>query len=105
MTKLKKDENLASLIWASKVSYVMGLINFWDSQNWTRFSFEKECEKEITWVVNYHELEMIHGQQVPSHSIFSSNLRCVSNMCFPNYIHWFVCMSILGFKVRIRKPS
>ncbi len=25
MTKLKSDENLAGLIWASKVSYVMGL--------------------------------------------------------------------------------
>jgi hypothetical protein len=23
--------------------------------------FKKECEKEIIWLVNYHELEMIHG--------------------------------------------
>jgi len=62
MTKLKKDENLAGLIWASKVSYVMGLIIVWDSQNWTRFSSKKKCEKEIIWLVNYHEFEMIHGQ-------------------------------------------
>jgi hypothetical protein len=39
----------------------MGLINFRDSQNWIKFSFEKEREKEIIWLVNYHELEMIRG--------------------------------------------
>jgi hypothetical protein len=47
MTKLKKDENLASLIWVSKVSYAKGLRNVWDSQNWTRFSSKKEREKDI----------------------------------------------------------
>jgi hypothetical protein len=61
MTKLKKDENFANLIWASKVSYAMGFRVVWNSQNWTRFSSKKECEKEIIWIVNYHELEMIHG--------------------------------------------
>jgi hypothetical protein len=33
MIKLKRDENFASLIWISKVSYVMGLDDVWDSQN------------------------------------------------------------------------
>jgi hypothetical protein len=61
MTKLKSDENLASLIWASKVFYAMGLGDVWDNQNWTRSLFKKECEKEIIWLVNYHELEMIYG--------------------------------------------
>jgi hypothetical protein len=31
MTKLRRDENLVSLIWVNKVSYAMGLGNFWDS--------------------------------------------------------------------------
>jgi hypothetical protein len=61
MTKLRKDDNLGGLIWASKVSYAMGLKDVWDNQNWTRSSFKKECEKEIIWLVNYQELEMIHG--------------------------------------------
>jgi hypothetical protein len=26
-------------------------------------------------------------------------------MCFPNYAHWFVCMSTLGFEVPPRGPS
>jgi hypothetical protein len=62
MTKLKKDENLVGLIWASKVSYAMGLKDVWDNQNWTRSSFIKECEKEVIWLVNYSELEMIHDR-------------------------------------------
>ncbi len=62
MTKLKRDENLVGLIWASKVSYAKGLIDVWDSQNWTRFSSKKERDKEIIWLVNHHELKMIHGQ-------------------------------------------
>jgi hypothetical protein len=33
LTKLKKDENLANLIWASKVSYAKVLRDVWDSQN------------------------------------------------------------------------
>ncbi len=80
MTKLKKDENLVSLIWVNKVSYAMGLEDAWDSQNWTRFSSKKECEKEIIWLVNYHELEMIHGWLVPSYSIFISNLHVFSKL-------------------------
>jgi hypothetical protein len=47
MTKLKRDENLASLICANKVSYAKGLKDLWDSQNWTRSSFKNKCEKEI----------------------------------------------------------
>jgi hypothetical protein len=62
MTKLKRDENLVILIRPSKVSYAKGLKDAWDSQNWTRSSSKKECEKEITLLVNYDELEMIHGQ-------------------------------------------
>jgi hypothetical protein len=61
MTKLKRDENLVSLIRPSKVSYVKGIRDVWNSQNWTRSSSKKEYEKEITLLVNYHELEMIHG--------------------------------------------
>ncbi len=33
LTKLKKDENLANLIWAGKVSYAKALKDVWDSQN------------------------------------------------------------------------
>jgi hypothetical protein len=33
MTKIKRDENLVNLIWASKVSYAKGLKNVWDNQN------------------------------------------------------------------------
>jgi hypothetical protein len=62
MTKLKKDENLASLIWASKVFYAMSLRDVWDSQNWTKFSSKKEYEKEIIWLVDYHKLEIIHDR-------------------------------------------
>jgi hypothetical protein len=62
MTKLKKGENLASVIQASKVSYAKGLKNAWESWNWTRSSFKKEHKKEITLLVNYYELEMIHAQ-------------------------------------------
>jgi hypothetical protein len=62
MTKLKRDENLVSLIRPSKVFYAKGLIDAWDNQNWTRSSSKKECEKEITLLVNYYELEMIHDQ-------------------------------------------
>jgi len=47
MTKLKRDENLVGLIWASKVCYAMGLRDVWDNQNWTRSSSKKEHEKEI----------------------------------------------------------
>jgi hypothetical protein len=38
------------------------LPNVWDSQNWTISSSRKEHEKEIILLVNYHELEMIHGR-------------------------------------------
>jgi hypothetical protein len=41
MTKLKRDENLAGLIWANIVSYAKGFRDVWDSQNWTRSSFKK----------------------------------------------------------------
>jgi len=47
MTKLKRDENLASLIWASKIFYAKGFRDVWDNQNWTRFSSKKEREKEV----------------------------------------------------------
>jgi hypothetical protein len=47
MTKLKRDENLADLIWASKVSYAKGLRHVWDRQNWIRSSSKKEQEKKI----------------------------------------------------------
>jgi hypothetical protein len=60
MTKLERDEDLVSLIQASKISYVKGL-NAWDSWNWIKFSSKKERKKEITLFVNYHELKMIHG--------------------------------------------
>jgi hypothetical protein len=33
ITKLKRDENFASLIWASKVSYAKVLRDVWDTQN------------------------------------------------------------------------
>jgi len=62
MTKLKKDENLVGVIRASKVSYAKGLKNVWESWNWMKPSSQKECKKEIILLVNYHELEMIHGQ-------------------------------------------
>ncbi len=42
MTKFKRDENLAGLIWASKVSYAKGLNDVWDSQNWTRSSSKND---------------------------------------------------------------
>jgi hypothetical protein len=61
MTKLKRDEKLVSLIWVSKVSYAKGFIDVWDCQNWTRTSSKKGRKKEIIWLVNHHELEMIHG--------------------------------------------
>jgi len=62
MTKFKKDENLVGVIRASKVSYAKGPKNVWESWNWTRPSSQKERKKEIIFLVNYHELEMIHGQ-------------------------------------------
>jgi hypothetical protein len=61
MTKLKRDEDLVSLIQASKISYVKGLKNVWDSWNWMGSSSKKEHKKEINLLVNYHESEMIHG--------------------------------------------
>ncbi len=62
MTKLKRNENLVGLIWANKVSNAKGLRDVWDSQNWTRSSSKKEHQKEIIWLMNLHELEMIHGR-------------------------------------------
>ncbi len=47
MTKLKRDENLAGLIWVSKIFHAKGFRDVWDSQNWTRSSSKKEHEKEI----------------------------------------------------------
>jgi hypothetical protein len=47
ITKLKRDENLAGLIWVNIVSYAKGFKDVWDSQNWTRSSSKKEHEKEI----------------------------------------------------------
>jgi hypothetical protein len=61
MTKLERDEDLASLIQASKISYVKGLKNVWDSWNWMETSSRKERKKEITLLVNYHGSEIIHG--------------------------------------------
>jgi hypothetical protein len=52
MTKLERDENLASLIQASKIFYVKGLKNAWDSWNWMGSSSKKECKKKITLLVN-----------------------------------------------------
>ncbi len=62
MTKLKKDENLANVIRTSKVFYAKGFKYAWESWNWTRSLFKKERKKEIILLVNYYELEMIHGQ-------------------------------------------
>jgi hypothetical protein len=61
MTKLEKNDDLANLITYNKVSYVKGLRDVWDSWSWTRFSSTKEQKKEITLVVHYHEMEMVHG--------------------------------------------
>jgi hypothetical protein len=61
MTKLEKNDDLANLITCNKVSYVKGIRDVWDSWNWTRSSSTKEHKKEITLVVHYHEMEMVHG--------------------------------------------
>jgi hypothetical protein len=58
MPQLKKDENFVSLIWASKVFYARALEMF----GIDKIFIQKEHEKEIIWLVNYHQLEMIHGQ-------------------------------------------
>jgi hypothetical protein len=58
---IKLDENLVNLIWANKVSYAKGFRDVWDNQNWTRSSSKKEHKKEIIWLVNHHELQVIHG--------------------------------------------
>jgi len=60
MTKLERDEDLVGLIQANKIFYVKGLKNAWDSWNWMKFSSKKERKKEITLLVNYHELKIIH---------------------------------------------
>ncbi len=46
-TKLKRDENFAGLIWASKVYYSKGLKDVWDKQNGIKSSSKKEHEKDI----------------------------------------------------------
>jgi hypothetical protein len=45
-TKLKRDENFAGLIWASKVYYSKGLKDVWEKQNWIKSSSKKEHEKD-----------------------------------------------------------
>jgi hypothetical protein len=60
MTKLKKDNDLAYLIQASKVSYPKGCKDAWYNYNWLRSSTRKEREKEINFIVDYHETKMIH---------------------------------------------
>ncbi len=62
VTKLKKDIDFVNLIWINKVFYTKGFKDVWDIQNWMKSSSKKEWEKEITLVVHYHEMEMVHGQ-------------------------------------------
>jgi hypothetical protein len=45
MTKLKRDENFAGLIWASNVSYAKGLKDVWYSQNLIRSSSERSVKR------------------------------------------------------------
>jgi phage repressor protein C with HTH and peptisase S24 domain len=52
---LENDDDLVYLIKHSKVSYMKGLRDAWDSQSWTKSFNKKESEKEITLVVHYHE--------------------------------------------------
>ncbi len=39
------------------------------------------------------------------HNLFSFQTCIALQTCVPNYTHWFVCMSTLGFEVSPRKPS
>jgi hypothetical protein len=41
MTKLKRDENLVDLIWASKVSYAKGFKDVWDKPKLDKIFIQK----------------------------------------------------------------
>jgi hypothetical protein len=38
-----------------------GLKDVWDSWSWARSFRKKECKKEFTLVIHYHEMELVHG--------------------------------------------
>jgi hypothetical protein len=60
MPKLKKDEHFAYLIWTNKVFYAKVLEMFGIAKI-VQDLHKKGVWKDI-WLVNDHELEMIHGR-------------------------------------------
>ncbi len=59
LAKVKKDEDLASLIGGSKLTYAKALKASWDSQSWKKGSnknnttFRNQVPHRLSWIKNY----------------------------------------------------
>jgi hypothetical protein len=61
LAKVKKDEDLASLIGGSKLTYAKVLKASWDSQSSRKGSNKTTLHFEIKFLIAYHESKIIHG--------------------------------------------
>jgi hypothetical protein len=59
---IEKDDDLAEIIWMSKVGYANPFKLAWDAWNWNLESTKGKREKEMQAMCKYHESKMIHGQ-------------------------------------------
>jgi hypothetical protein len=61
LAKVRKDENLASLIHGSKLTYAKAFKASWDSQSSKKRSNKIALHFKIKLLITYHESKIIHG--------------------------------------------
>jgi hypothetical protein len=59
--KVEHNEDLVIVIWATQVKYAKASKNAWMEQDWKPTYNKTIQHKEISFLTQYHELEMIHG--------------------------------------------
>jgi hypothetical protein len=59
--KAEGDEDLVIVIWTTQVEYAKVSKSAWMEQDWKPTSNKTIQHKEINFLTQYHELEMIHG--------------------------------------------
>jgi hypothetical protein len=62
LAKVKKDEDLASLIHGSKLTYAKAFKASWDSQSSKKGSNKLALHFKIKLLITYHESKIIHGR-------------------------------------------
>jgi hypothetical protein len=60
--KLERDEDLTFVIWMTQIGYAKALKGAWINHDWKFTSNKMIQRKEIGLLMQYNELEMIHGR-------------------------------------------